>query len=326
MSGSVAFLAPEMGMAPLRRCPPTMRMRSIPPLPAPAPWCLLPETGPCYGPPAGRGQSQFIAGLPCAGAPNTAEPGRKTPFSACCRRAPAMPRGPAGSGRHDRVPAPCAGAGFRAARRPGAYPARALCRIFRFPSCREGIKGPRAAGKRAARQGGPDRIFAQPQRCRSSVVEHPLGKGEVVSSILTGSTGDFLPNDSAFQHKINDLMHLAAVDGGCAASPVSTRTKREVVCQLTQNWHTESCFVHARFSTPGAGHAGPDHCDLGGGAVSGNGAAVAVAVADGRMAAAARRRPATRRLRSAQAMPSPASSPVPRAASGHSRHNAGGGR
>jgi hypothetical protein len=27
-----------------------------------------------------------------------------------------------------------------------------------------------------------------PARCRSSVVEHPLGKGEVVSSILTGST------------------------------------------------------------------------------------------------------------------------------------------
>jgi hypothetical protein len=26
------------------------------------------------------------------------------------------------------------------------------------------------------------------QRCRSSVVEHSLGKGEVVSSILTGST------------------------------------------------------------------------------------------------------------------------------------------
>src|SRR5205085_6583259 len=27
-----------------------------------------------------------------------------------------------------------------------------------------------------------------PRGCRSSVVEHPLGKGEVVSSILTGST------------------------------------------------------------------------------------------------------------------------------------------
>src|SRR5712692_2070078 len=31
-------------------------------------------------------------------------------------------------------------------------------------------------------------IFASRRRCRSSVVEHPLGKGEVVSSILTGST------------------------------------------------------------------------------------------------------------------------------------------
>src|SRR5215472_6152196 len=31
-------------------------------------------------------------------------------------------------------------------------------------------------------------IFASGRRCRSSVVEHPLGKGEVVSSILTGST------------------------------------------------------------------------------------------------------------------------------------------
>src|SRR5262249_26589157 len=29
-----------------------------------------------------------------------------------------------------------------------------------------------------------------PSRCRSSVVEHSLGKGEVVSSILTGSTSD----------------------------------------------------------------------------------------------------------------------------------------
>src|SRR6516164_8994743 len=33
--------------------------------------------------------------------------------------------------------------------------------------------------------------FSHPaRRCRSSVVEHPLGKGEVVSSILTGSTRD----------------------------------------------------------------------------------------------------------------------------------------
>src|SRR5262249_7382483 len=32
------------------------------------------------------------------------------------------------------------------------------------------------------------RFSHPPRRCRSSVVEHPLGKGEVVSSILTGST------------------------------------------------------------------------------------------------------------------------------------------
>jgi hypothetical protein len=60
----------------------------------------------------------------------------------------------------------------------------------------------RAATGRGARRGGAlarkiplwqgsARFFAciaADGRCRSSVVEHPLGKGEVVSSILTGST------------------------------------------------------------------------------------------------------------------------------------------
>ena len=32
------------------------------------------------------------------------------------------------------------------------------------------------------------RLFLRAERCRSSVVEHPLGKGEVESSILSGST------------------------------------------------------------------------------------------------------------------------------------------
>ena len=39
-----------------------------------------------------------------------------------------------------------------------------------------------------ARAGRADRCIGRRERCRSSVVEHPLGKGEVVSSILTGST------------------------------------------------------------------------------------------------------------------------------------------
>ena len=37
-------------------------------------------------------------------------------------------------------------------------------------------------------QGRAAHVFDAARRCRSSVVEHPLGKGEVVSSILTGST------------------------------------------------------------------------------------------------------------------------------------------
>jgi hypothetical protein len=40
--------------------------------------------------------------------------------------------------------------------------------------------------------------FSHPaRRCRSSVVEHPLGKGEVVSSILTGSTKKMGASQSA---------------------------------------------------------------------------------------------------------------------------------
>jgi hypothetical protein len=51
----------------------------------------------------------------------------------------------------------------------------------------------RPCGKdRRARSRVPFLLFSPPaRRCRSSVVEHPLGKGEVVSSILTGSTSRF---------------------------------------------------------------------------------------------------------------------------------------
>jgi hypothetical protein len=43
-------------------------------------------------------------------------------------------------------------------------------------------------------------LRAPPARCCSSVVEHSLGKGEVVSSILTNST-IFLPSPSKHEHK-----------------------------------------------------------------------------------------------------------------------------
>ena len=53
---------------------------------------------------------------------------------------------------------------------------------------------------RRARGRVPFLLFSPPAgRCRSSVVEHPLGKGEVVSSILTGSTRKS-PIDKGLSH------------------------------------------------------------------------------------------------------------------------------
>jgi hypothetical protein len=47
---------------------------------------------------------------------------------------------------------------------------------------------------RRARGQVPFLLLPPASRCRSSVVEHPLGKGEVVSSILTGSTRNQILN------------------------------------------------------------------------------------------------------------------------------------
>src|SRR5262249_50589578 len=47
---------------------------------------------------------------------------------------------------------------------------------------------PVAMGRRTQGRFPFPRFSPAAARCRSSVVEHPLGKGEVVSSILTGST------------------------------------------------------------------------------------------------------------------------------------------
>jgi hypothetical protein len=65
----------------------------------------------------------------------------------------------------------------------------------------------RPCGKdRRARSQVPFSLLPPASRCRSSVVEHPLGKGEVVSSILTGSTSrlnghlDFRPGADALIH------------------------------------------------------------------------------------------------------------------------------
>ena len=88
-----------------------------------------------------------------------------------------------------RAPAPCGGAGSRAAPLPAARRRFRSCRICRsFPPWPPGIKGRRRACKRSLDRAGMIGYSLAPQRCRSSVVEHPLGKGEVESSILSGST------------------------------------------------------------------------------------------------------------------------------------------
>ena len=120
--------------------------------------------------------------------------------------------GAAGRSRRARAPLACALRRLRFSR--SAAPQAALLGLL-FPALRTiahaaeicrpapAVEGRNAASARAAAlaplaplwQGSPRfaaafrlRDFAPARRCRSSVVEHPLGKGEVVSSILTGST------------------------------------------------------------------------------------------------------------------------------------------
>jgi hypothetical protein len=69
---------------------------------------------------------------------------------------------------------------------PKIWPSRAAGKV---PSGARRLRHFAPCGKdRRARGRIPISRFHTARRCRSSVVEHPLGKGEVVSSILTGST------------------------------------------------------------------------------------------------------------------------------------------
>src|SRR5215831_6569588 len=179
INGKVAFLAPEIGIVPLSLCPPQMRMRSMPPLPM-------------SGKPAPQGRQRALAFL--------FMPGNSGGIVGLggVRRA-----------RADR-------AGFRLGlatleilpQRRAQTPLlphllRALSPLVhgrKITTRRHATEAFRCEGTRLRHVGpyGKDRSarapfligrFSHPaRRCRSSVVEHPLGKGEVVSSILTGST------------------------------------------------------------------------------------------------------------------------------------------
>ena len=94
---------------------------------------------------------------------------------------------------------------------------------------------PRLVGRSRSR-------FPQPACCRSSVVEHSIGNGEVHSSILCGSTTAFL--------KCPNIINY--LDGCCFSRimwifrpkrAVLARTHRERLCQLAHFWHKCSASV-----------------------------------------------------------------------------------
>src|SRR5580692_3690153 len=170
ISGSVAFLAPDIGIVPWSGRPPTIRMRSI--FSAPAAFSR-PTRSAAYLPAriaakVGNGSDigigrRHILGLAAARL-----------LLAALEVFPQRRRQPRAARR------PFLGfAGFDHGQSQSMPPAA--------PQPRAGL-----ARLRGLTPYGNDRgVFRQyisGGRCRSSVVEHPLGKGEVVSSILTGST------------------------------------------------------------------------------------------------------------------------------------------
>ena len=76
-------------------------------------------------------------------------------------------------------------------------------------------------GLRGGDQAGRKRPRLTPRRCRSSVVEHPLGKGEVESSIPSGSTSLFNESGGLFRFASATACPPRANRrraGGCASS------------------------------------------------------------------------------------------------------------
>src|SRR5579863_4312443 len=188
IKGSVAFFAPEIGMVPSRRRPPTIRIRSIlPPRPKPDEPCRTNHAGPAQELAlisasiaaevgtallqCGIGRGSFLVAVAAAGQFATLDL-RFALFQVFAerRRQPLAPRRPflrfaeLGHKVNSKHTARSAATAARLRSRPPYGKDR---RAFFASICR-------AKGRKAC--------------CRSSVVEHSLGKGEVLSSILSGST------------------------------------------------------------------------------------------------------------------------------------------
>src|SRR5215510_11111367 len=176
-----------------------MRMRSMPPPPCPANATMLPRTA---APRCGKARTRRKAAAP--GLTLLFMPGNSGGIVGLtgARRA-----GTRRAGLGLGLATPEILAQRRAQAALLARRLRALSPLVHWlqdydPTARDGrlrrgrpLKGRALAPGAAVWQGSPHArplphrsILHPPRRCRSSVVEHPLGKGEVVSSILTGST------------------------------------------------------------------------------------------------------------------------------------------
>jgi hypothetical protein len=69
------------------------------------------------------------------------------------------------------------------------------------------------------------------------VVEHPLGKGEVHSSILCGSTTSTTSSNSENNGKFKLLPIARATHARVRGLPATTGTNRETLARVTRFWH-----------------------------------------------------------------------------------------
>src|ERR1039458_9144219 len=68
-------------------------------------------------------------------------------------------------------------------------------------------------------------------------VEHPLGKGEVHSSILCGSTTNTTSSNSENNGKFKLLPIARATHTRARGLPETTGTNRETLARVTRFWH-----------------------------------------------------------------------------------------
>ena len=90
--------------------------------------------------------------------------------------------------------------------------------------------------------------FELSRRARS-VVEHPLGKGEVEGSIHSGSTSHHTSVGPKNSGKIGLLSHACAQRLHAVALPASTGTNHETPARVTRFWHAPRTGAAPTFAT-----------------------------------------------------------------------------